>query len=141
MFFEMKAKTKVGKFWGRHAVASNQQEAGEKLGRGEQGRSLCKQEVQQQSQGEWEGLEGTSPTPQITALTAGKTQLWHTDRQSQTQGGSRSRRGEIKQEKRKKKEEEKKKRKQAAVQDPLLLGPPGASPVGYPPDEVDPLSG
>lgn len=85
--------------------------------------------------------EGTSPTSQITSLTAGKTQLWHTDRQSQTRGAAGAG-GEKKIEEEEEEEEEGgEEKKQAAVQDPLLLGPPGASPVGYPPDEVDPLTG
>lgn len=101
----------------------------------------CYQEVQQQSRGgRGEDREGTSPTSQITSLTAGKTQLWHTDRQSQTQGAAGAG-GEKKIEEEEEEEEGGEEKKQAAVQDPLLLGPPGASPVGYPPDEVDPLSG
>lgn len=125
-------------------MASNQQEAGGRVGlRGAGGGVFANRKYSNRAEGRGRGRgKGTSPTSQITALTAGKTQLWHTDRQSQTQGAAGAG-GEKKTEEEEEEEEggEKKKTKQAAVQDPLLLGPPGASPVGYPPDEVDPLSG
>lgn len=59
-----------------------------KVGKGGGGGPLLTGSTASEPGGRGEERAGTSPTSQITSLTAGKTQLWHTDRQSQTQGAA-----------------------------------------------------